>query len=204
MRKDDKASFGDVCRALALWVAIGSIIWIVAWIAFTMADAAYASAAENSVLAENSVITEKPAALCPTEFDLADSAWLLHRIDKPVLQKLGEEIAVPEYSTLFSYFPDPEQRAEAETNRWSNRDCVAQLFAYGSGIERQNVWAAIRAYGKLTVFLFADSGWEKGGEEIPETLIIGDADNHVLLFVLQRNGEIVASRALPVEQIKLQ
>lgn len=181
--------------------------WIILAVAFFVISIYYrsASAAENSALPApaESAITVKGYTSCPTEFDLADPGWVLHRIYKPELKKFGEGIAVLEHSTLLSYFPDPEQQADAEMNRWGNRDCVAQLFAYGSGIERQNVWAAIRASGQLTVFLSTGNGWERGGENMPETVAICDAaDSCVLIFVLQRDGKSVASLVLPVEQIK--
>lgn len=206
------ASFLIVSAAL-LWDArphhpsvASLLVW--AFVFFLMAfliEVTSVSAAENPAppAPAESAVTVKGYTACPVEFDVADPGWTLHRIDNPVLKKLGEEMAIMEHSTLFSYFPDPTQRAHAEANRWSNRDCVAQLFAYGNGIERQNVWAAIRASGKLTVFLATNSGWEKGGEDIPETLLNCDADGCVLVFTLHRNGEFVAALALPVEQLKL-
>lgn len=192
-------------------LASGAVLFLVMSIVFSLlcllSIVFQVSAAENSTPpapAENA-ITVKGYTSCPTEFDIADPGWALHRIDNPMLQKLGEDMAVLEHSTLFSYFPDPAQRAQAETNHWKNRDCVAQLFAYGNGIERQNVWAAIRASGKLTVFLATNNGWEKGGEDIPENLVTCNADGGcALVFILHKNGEFVAARVLPMEQLELQ
>lgn len=163
-----------------------------------------ASAAENSALATPHVATETSTALCPTEFNIDDSAWAMHWIDGPRVKELAEHVVAMEHTRVFSYFPDAEKRIFVGIKNLENPDCVAKLYSYGlpSGVDGKRVMGIIKSREKLTAFLLTDKGWESGDNlEIftPDC----KANECNLVFVLYRNEVVVASRTLLIKQVPL-